>query len=346
MQHWEKKALKITPLHSVPPVGFPIFLFFFSQDFLFFFVLLLLFYFYTFHRLIIGVDWQCPGPITWQSDSVKTLELQWGYFWGVTGGGRLSAALSPVDSARHQTGPLTDTSWGACVSSLLGEQRQQSYTEREKKTRVWVVVDRKHHKRLFNYGCRCIRIQKTLFLLLFFFFKCIATSRPFIQTFFTASTHGHLRPVGLCGYRWILSGLLLCCLWRIWQREFLQRHRTLLAEHTHRYIQLAISPVCGVALCSLCSVADLWPPCRGNRLFWAKSTKHHIQDGYQSVHILIYYAHSWEGIISLGEKSTAAFTEQQKWQSVTLWTCKYQLKFVPENLPVRTWLRKATEWIQ
>lgn len=23
-------------------------------------------------RLVIGVDWQCPGPITWQSDSVKT----------------------------------------------------------------------------------------------------------------------------------------------------------------------------------------------------------------------------------------------------------------------------------
>lgn len=25
----------------------------------------------VFRRLIFGVDWQCPGPITWQSDSVK-----------------------------------------------------------------------------------------------------------------------------------------------------------------------------------------------------------------------------------------------------------------------------------
>lgn len=24
-----------------------------------------------FRRLVFGVDWQCPGPITWQSDSVK-----------------------------------------------------------------------------------------------------------------------------------------------------------------------------------------------------------------------------------------------------------------------------------
>lgn len=41
---------------------------FFLVIFLFFFC----FVFYMFRRLIIGVDWQCPGPITWQSDSVKT----------------------------------------------------------------------------------------------------------------------------------------------------------------------------------------------------------------------------------------------------------------------------------
>lgn len=46
-------------------------LFFFS-----FFLFFIILFFYMFRRLIIGVDWQCPGPITWQSESVKTPELQ------------------------------------------------------------------------------------------------------------------------------------------------------------------------------------------------------------------------------------------------------------------------------
>ncbi len=48
-------------LHSVCWICWVFLLFFFF------------FFFYMFRRLIIGVDWQCPDPITWQSDSVKTL---------------------------------------------------------------------------------------------------------------------------------------------------------------------------------------------------------------------------------------------------------------------------------
>lgn len=51
-------------------LGFCFFFLFFLL-FIYFFSFLFLF-FYMFRRLIIGVDWQCPGPITWQSDSVKT----------------------------------------------------------------------------------------------------------------------------------------------------------------------------------------------------------------------------------------------------------------------------------
>lgn len=56
------------PLHAILSVGFVggVFLVFFCFVFV-------VFFFYMFRRLIIGVDWQCPGPITWQSDSVKTL---------------------------------------------------------------------------------------------------------------------------------------------------------------------------------------------------------------------------------------------------------------------------------
>lgn len=57
VQHQEK-ALKKIPLHSAP-----------SRFFLFCVGGL---FFYMSCRLVIGVDWQCPGPITWQSDSVKT----------------------------------------------------------------------------------------------------------------------------------------------------------------------------------------------------------------------------------------------------------------------------------
>lgn len=39
--------------------------------------------FYMSRLPIIGVDWQCPGPITWQRDSLKHCRLQWGYLGGV-----------------------------------------------------------------------------------------------------------------------------------------------------------------------------------------------------------------------------------------------------------------------
>ncbi|KAF3859630.1 hypothetical protein F7725_022029, partial [Dissostichus mawsoni] len=57
-----------------------------------------------FHHLFVGVDWQCPGPIPWPSDSVKTP-------WGVQG-------ESLVDFQQSHTGPLTNTSCGGGVSSL------------------------------------------------------------------------------------------------------------------------------------------------------------------------------------------------------------------------------------
>lgn len=34
--------------------------------------------FYISCRISSVVDWHCPGPITWQNASIKTVELQWG----------------------------------------------------------------------------------------------------------------------------------------------------------------------------------------------------------------------------------------------------------------------------
>ncbi len=54
-------------------------------------------------------------------------------------------------------------------------------------------------------------------------------------------TVGHSLPVSLCGCRWVLRRLLLWRFRRIWQREFLQRHRTLLAAGQSS--KLLISPL-------------------------------------------------------------------------------------------------------
>lgn len=47
-------------------------------DFLIFVVVCFLFFFNIFCRFSSVVAWHCPGPITWQTAYIKTVELQWG----------------------------------------------------------------------------------------------------------------------------------------------------------------------------------------------------------------------------------------------------------------------------
>lgn len=191
--------------------------------------------------------------------------------------------LEEADSPRHrhrwgfartQTGPLTDTSCGAGVSSLSGRWGKQSRTHRNREDEHLPCVERSpqtvtanssrnKHKHAFERMSRTalwVRIFKMIW-----FQKFLESSyfTPFVTMHQKSIIHcsncpvlgGHLLPVGLCGYRWILSRRLL------WQREFLQRHWTLIAAHTEGQSRLLISPL----QYNYIHWCDLWPYCKVKR---------------------------------------------------------------------------------